>query len=106
MPPARSDDRKRRLPQFPDGPIPTDKLDQLAAHLHNKWRNLGRALNLDEEDITAIDKNHHEAVEKAYQMLVTWQEKFPENNFEILHQALGKINLNRVAGKLYDLVSQ
>ena len=64
---------------------------------------MGRALELSEDQITEIEKDYkNEGIqEQAYRMLVTWRETYPDNNYETLFQALGKLKFNGVARQLY-----
>ena len=103
MPATPFSSRKRRHTDAPEGPIPNAKLSDVAKAIQEKWKRMGRALELSEDQITEIEKDYkNEGIqEQAYQMLVTWRETYPDNNYETLFQALGKLKFNGVARQLY-----
>ncbi|XP_052106691.1 uncharacterized protein LOC127739139 [Mytilus californianus] len=62
------------------------------------WKNVGRYLEIGENNINIIDENHHDVQEKAYSMLLTWQEcKGHDATKEVLIKALHDCELQRVA---------
>ena len=103
LPSSPINSRKRRHTDIPEGSIPNSKLTEVAERVQNKWKRLGRTLELREDEITEIERNYKDdgIQEQAYQMLVRWQECYPENGYATLFQALGKLNLNAVAHQLY-----
>ena len=103
LPSSPINSRKRRYTGIPEGPIPDSKLTEVAERVQNKWKRLGRTLELREDQITEIERNYKDdgIQEQAYQMLLTWRECYPDNGYATLFQALGKLNLNAVANQLY-----
>ncbi|XP_071152338.1 uncharacterized protein [Mytilus edulis] len=83
----------------PNGHNPWNKLFLQVSHeLINDWKNVGRHLELGEGNINIIDQNHHDVKEKAYSMLVKWQEfKGHDATKEELVKALEDCELKRVA---------
>ena len=70
--------------------IPDEEvLEQLARKIPDEWKSLGRRLKLDEAEITALNKEHDEYSEKAYQMLLKWKKaNGKEATFNVLYEAL------------------
>lgn len=62
------------------------------------WKNVGRYLEIGENNINIIDENHFDIQEKAYVMLLTWKEcKGQHATKEVLIKALEDCELKRVA---------
>ena len=103
LPAAPIRSRKRRHTDVPEGPISNAKLTEVAERVQEKWKKLGRALELREAQITEIERNYKDdgIQEQAYQMLVAWRECYPDNGYEILSQALGKLSFKATARQLY-----
>ena len=103
LPSSPFNSRKRRHTDAPPGPIPNAKLTEVAIAIQDKWKFVGRVLKVNENQITEIERNYKDQgiQEQAYQMLVAWQEAYPDNNYEVLFQALGKLKFNSVARQLY-----
>lgn len=72
-----------------------DELEELASNIHaqcNPWKKLARRLKIEEPKITAIDKEIEELSEKAYKMLLYWnQEKGCGATYNVLFKALKQI---------------
>ena len=55
----------------------------------DKWKKLGRRLEVDEAKISAYHKQHEELDEKAYHMLRDWKERKGSGaTYEVLYDAL------------------
>ena len=95
--------RKRKHAEGNEGPVPVEKLVEVAQNVQGKWKGLGRVLGLDEVQIIEIERDNEKdgLQEQAYQMLLAWKERYPDNTYETLFKALGKIHLNGVARQLY-----
>lgn len=77
-----------------------DKFSELASKLPDKWKQLGRVLNVSESKIREIELDCRQdgVREQAYQMLLAWQEQRPEQcTLATLSTALCKIGLGYVA---------
>ncbi|XP_028395283.1 uncharacterized protein LOC114519360 [Dendronephthya gigantea] len=103
LPTSPSNNRKRRHTDVPEGPIPNAKLDEVAKRVQEKWKKLGRTLELREDQLTEIEHDFKNGgiQEQAYQMLRIWQESYPDKGYESLIQGLGKLGYNTVARELY-----
>lgn len=101
LPSMPINNRKRRHSN--NGPVSEAKLADIAAKVQSHWKRLGRALELDEDQIREIDRDYeNEGIqEQAYQMLLAWKQRYPDNGYDSLAQALGKLHLNGVARQLY-----
>ena len=68
------------------------ELQYIAKDIHlkgNSWKQLARLLGFDDAEITACDKENEELFEKAYQMLLHWQQrKGREATYQVLYDAL------------------
>ena len=103
LPPAPSNNRKRRHTDAPERQVSDAKLMEVAERVQDKWKKLGRTLGLGEDQITEIELDYKDegVQEQAIKMLHSWRECYPDNGYETLFQALGKINLNTVARQLF-----
>lgn len=83
------------------------KLDDIASAITSSWRKIGRKLHLSELDLREIDLNYCNCGEreKAFQMLITWRERDPENCVpEKLFSILKESGLKHTALKLSQYV--
>ncbi len=67
------------------------------------WRALGRTLGIDEAILLNIEHTHRGSGfrECAYQMLLSWKEKFPKKcTFGVLYNGFKKEGMNSVAKKM------
>lgn len=78
----KKESRKRRFESdISSEKFSESKLDDIAGEVSKWWKSLGRKLNISENVLQEIDLNfrHCGEKEKAFQMLLTWREKDPEN---------------------------
>ena len=69
--------------------VPSDEdLEWLSQKLE-KWKTVGRRLEIEEARLTAFDNENRECSEKIYKMLVHWKERNGSTaTYTILHDAL------------------
>ena len=62
-------------------PLSESKFDDIAAEISKSWKSIGRKLNVTEAELREIEFNyqHSGEKEKAFQMLIAWRERDPEN---------------------------
>ena len=102
LPTSPMNSRKRRHTDVPEGPVSDSKLTEVAERVQHKWKKLGRALGLIEDQIIEIEHNFKNDVqEQSYQMLLAWRERYPHDGSATLSQVLGKLGFNAVANQLY-----
>ena len=75
-----TNNRKRRHSiENNKGPVPSGKLIEIAKEktVQEKWKNLGRALGVDDNQLLEIERDYENdgIQEKAYQMLFAWKER-------------------------------
>lgn len=78
--------------------MPDDKLHDLAREVVGFWKDLGRELGIPEERLIEIDIDcqGEGVVEKAYQMLLSWRDKYyPSNTFYCIYNVLSSQRLCR-----------
>lgn len=94
--------RKRRHATTNKGTIPIGKLADVAQRVLKNWKKLGRVLELDENQLREIEQDYENdgIQEQCYQMLLAWKERYPDQGYETLSYALGKLHLNDVARQL------
>ena len=51
-------------------------LSDMAAKLAGTWRQVGRAIGVDDSELDEIQHDYQKVIEKAYQMLRRWREKY------------------------------
>ena len=70
--------------------MPTDReIFELAFHIMDSWRRLGRALGIGDTVITQIQVEESDAYERAYMLLKKWREQMGTGaSYEALAQAL------------------
>ena len=70
--------------------VPSDEdLEWLSHHVVQKWKVLGGRLRIEEGRLLAIDTEHRDMVEKAYQMLRHWKiMNGSDATYRVLHDAL------------------
>lgn len=55
--------------------LPTnEEILTLARDIGNKWKFLGRALHIPEEDLEAVEEEENKLFEKSYKMLIKWKQ--------------------------------
>ena len=76
--------------------VPSDEdLEWLSQKLE-KWKTVGRRLEIEEARLTAFDNENRECSEKIYKMLVHWKERNGSTaTYTILHDALCHPMVNR-----------
>ena len=76
--------------------VPSDEdLEWLSQKL-NKWKTVGRRLQIEEVKLMMIDDENTEFIEKIYQMLLHWKERNGSTaTYTILHDALCHPLVNR-----------
>ena len=76
--------------------VPSDEdLEWLSQKLE-KWKTVGRRLEIEEARLTAFDNENRECSEKIYKMLVHWKERNGSTaTYTILHDALCHPLVNR-----------
>ena len=97
-------DRKRKFDTFSSEPLTESKLDDIAGSISRSWKSVGRKLSLSELELREIDLDYSTSGEreKAFQMLITWRERDPENCVsEKLFSILTESGLKHTALKLY-----
>ena len=66
-----------------------DELEELGTDIGAAWRKLGRCLKVAEAEITAIDKDNEDLVEKGFKTLLHWKQSNAEGaSYQILYDAL------------------
>uniref|UniRef100_A0A7M5VBJ1 Death domain-containing protein n=2 Tax=Clytia hemisphaerica TaxID=252671 RepID=A0A7M5VBJ1_9CNID len=62
-------------------PIEENELDDIAEQISRSWRHVGRKLNITESSLNEIDlrTGQNTEREKAFQMLLEWRERFPDD---------------------------
>ncbi len=75
---------------FKRGKPSNGDLERLANKIIPCWKKLGRALDIDDAKITALERDHSSDItEQAYKMLLHWkQSKGSDANYEVLFEAL------------------
>lgn len=75
-------------------PLSESKFDDIAAEISKSWKSIGRKLNVSEPELREIELNyqHSGEKEKAFQMLIAWRERDPDNCvsgtlFTVLHNS-------------------
>ncbi|XP_032235104.2 uncharacterized protein LOC116616958 [Nematostella vectensis] len=94
---VKKNERKRKLPPEISW---EDKFVEITGKLTGRWKDLGRVLRMEEPTIQEIELNYKQdgVREQAYQMLLAWREKYPDNcSLQTLSNALCKIGLGYVA---------
>ena len=85
--------------------VPSDEdLERLSQKL-DKWKTVGRRLEIEEARLTAFDNEHREWSEKIYKMLLNWKERNGSAaTYMVLHDALCHPLVNRrdLAEKLWE----
>ena len=79
------------------------RLDRIAGQIAEKWKHVGRALEIDQKTIAEIDLNnrYEGGREKAFQMFAVWKEMYPERcSASVLKRALSQCGLNNTAKRL------
>ena len=72
-----------------------DELEGLSKKIEN-WKSLGRRLNFDASQLTALHKDNEEWSEKAYAMLTAWKEREGSAaTYQVLYEALCHEFVNR-----------
>lgn len=71
-----------------EGPS-NDDLQRLAGEIGDCWKKLGRQLQLNEPQLTGIDREEVEIYEKCYRMLIKWTQTYSSDaDFKTLARAL------------------
>ena len=85
--------------------VPSDRdLEGLSQELE-KWKAVGRRLEIEEAELTALDLENREWSEKVYKMLRHWKERNGSTaTYRVLHDALCHPLVNRrdLAEKLWE----
>ena len=70
--------------------MPTNReIFELASHIMDSWRRLGRALGIGDTVITQIQVEEDDAYERAYMLLKKWRQQMGAGaSYEALAQAL------------------
>ena len=69
--------------------VPSDEDLQWLSQKLEKWKIVGRRLEIDESSLTAFDVENRGCFEKIYKMLLHWKEKDGSTaTYTILHDAL------------------
>lgn len=65
-------------------------LEELSLRITEKWRQLGRRLDIDEPQLDAFDRENHQCREKAYKMLLFWKQRDGGSraSYQVLYDAL------------------
>ena len=81
--------------------LPPGVLWQVSAHVHHRWKSLGRTLDIPETELLCIEHAANKDLrECAYQALLKWQDIYPHRNYYgALYTALCSCGLNSVAHK-------
>ena len=75
---------------------PSDYDLELLSAKVEKWKTLGRRLNINAAELTALDKDNEEWSEKAFAMLKKWKQKnASEATYRCLYDALCHKLMNR-----------
>ena len=100
---GKKDSRKRKFESIISSEkFNESKLDDIAGEVSKWWKSLGRKLDISEHKLQEIDLNfrHCGEKEKAFQMLLTWREKDPENCIpKNLFKILNNSGLNYTASQ-------
>ena len=73
---------------------------QVSAHVHHKWKSVGRNLDIPEDELLCIEHAYRDLRECTYQMLLKWKDMFPQHfRYGVLYGALCESGLNSVAQK-------
>ena len=75
---------------------------QVSGHIQDKWKNLGRALDVKEIDLMLIEFSMHDLQHQAYRTLCRWRDNAVEKStYGILYTALCHpiVNLNMIANR-------
>ena len=82
--------------QEKEGYVKLAILPYLAREVVGEWEELGRALGLEDCELTRIERDYSKSVEKSYQMLKTWVYCKPEQaTLENLKRALEDVTVGR-----------
>ena len=71
--------------------IPSNEvLEELSLRITEKWRQLGRRLDIDEPQLDAFDRENHQCREKGYKMLLSWKQRDggSGDSYQVLYDAL------------------
>ena len=83
-----------------EGNPSVEELQELARNISDKWKDLGRKLNFEDDELTEFDEDHKKLRQKAYAMLMAWQRNGgKEATYEVLNEALCKVGRRDVAEK-------
>jgi hypothetical protein len=75
--------------ELKQGSPTNEELLNLAREIGKKWRCLGRALSVPEEDLETVDEDEKKLFDKSYQMLINWKQGLGANaTYENLDQGL------------------
>lgn len=74
-----------------------EELEWLGNKIGIHWKPLGRRLQIEDERLDAIQREHHEVSEQAYQMLLKWKQSNGNKvtGYQILVNALEHELVNR-----------
>lgn len=76
------------------------ELWQVATHVHNKWKALGRNLDVPEGELLCIAHTNKDLKECTYQTLLKWKDMNPHRfMYGVLYTALTESGLTSVAQK-------